>query len=190
MLKSVSLVASVLLLAAWSGAASAATTFRLSDIAFEDGAKITGEFTANDALTEISAYNVTAEMSRDGQFSSSHFINDDRQDNYAIFYSTYDASDILVPNNTLVFNKDGATLYLGFNKTIDGSKADLLFAFEGQGFSKRSGPSGGSITSISSVTAAVPEPATWAMMLVGFGGIGFAMRRRSGKVRTRIAHAV
>ena len=28
-----------------------------------------------------------------------------------------------------------------------------------------------------SVTAAVPEPATWAMMLLGFGGIGFAMRR-------------
>ena len=26
--------------------------------------------------------------------------------------------------------------------------------------------------------AAVPEPATWAMMLLGFGGIGVAMRRR------------
>ncbi len=25
---------------------------------------------------------------------------------------------------------------------------------------------------------AVPEPATWAMMLIGFGGIGFSMRRR------------
>jgi hypothetical protein len=25
---------------------------------------------------------------------------------------------------------------------------------------------------------AVPEPATWAMMLIGFGGIGYAMRRR------------
>jgi len=25
---------------------------------------------------------------------------------------------------------------------------------------------------------AVPEPATWAMMLIGFGGIGLAMRRR------------
>ena len=27
-------------------------------------------------------------------------------------------------------------------------------------------------------TAAVPEPATWAMMLLGFGGIGIAIRRR------------
>lgn len=36
--------------------------------------------------------------------------------------------------------------------------------------------------------AAVPEPATWAMMLLGFGGVGFATRRRS-KVRTTIAYA-
>lgn len=28
------------------------------------------------------------------------------------------------------------------------------------------------------VTAAVPEPGTWAMMLLGFGAIGFSMRRR------------
>jgi hypothetical protein len=30
------------------------------------------------------------------------------------------------------------------------------------------------------VAAAVPEPSTWAMMLLGFGAIGFAMRRRHG----------
>jgi hypothetical protein len=29
--------------------------------------------------------------------------------------------------------------------------------------------------------AAVPEPGTWAMMLLGFGAIGFSMRRRRGK---------
>lgn len=30
----------------------------------------------------------------------------------------------------------------------------------------------------SAATGAVPEPATWALMLAGFGGIGYAMRRR------------
>jgi hypothetical protein len=33
--------------------------------------------------------------------------------------------------------------------------------------------------------AGVPEPATWAMMLLGFGGVGFAMRRRSVTTRVR-----
>lgn len=32
--------------------------------------------------------------------------------------------------------------------------------------------------SISNVSAAVPEPATWAMMLLGFGAIGVSARRR------------
>jgi len=30
-------------------------------------------------------------------------------------------------------------------------------------------------------TTAVPEPATWAMMLLGFGAIGFALRRRKAR---------
>ncbi|WP_225883093.1 FxDxF family PEP-CTERM protein [Sphingomonas aliaeris] len=36
--------------------------------------------------------------------------------------------------------------------------------------------------------AAVPEPATWAMMIAGFGMVGFAMRRRA-KVSTAVAYA-
>lgn len=40
-----------------------------------------------------------------------------------------------------------------------------------------------------SITAPVPEPATWALMLVGFGGIGFAMRRRKSKVATSVRFA-
>ena len=33
----------------------------------------------------------------------------------------------------------------------------------------------------------VPEPATWAMMLLGFGGIGMAMRRRRKKGLLQVA---
>jgi PEP-CTERM motif-containing protein len=33
----------------------------------------------------------------------------------------------------------------------------------------------------------VPEPATWAMMLLGFGGIGFAMRRRQKPALAQLA---
>lgn len=37
---------------------------------------------------------------------------------------------------------------------------------------------GNGTLTISEATAAVPEPATWAMMLLGFGAMGVTMRRR------------
>jgi len=37
------------------------------------------------------------------------------------------------------------------------------------------------------VAAAVPEPATWGMMLLGFGAIGFAMRRKRRPVLMQLA---
>jgi hypothetical protein len=36
------------------------------------------------------------------------------------------------------------------------------------------------------ITAAVPEPGTWAMMLIGFGAIGFSMRRSRSKLSRRL----
>ena len=55
-------------------------------------------------------------------------------------------------------------------------------------FVPTSGQPFGSLTGISATvdftaaTAAVPEPAGWAMMLVGFGGLGAMVRRHRGKV--------
>lgn len=39
---------------------------------------------------------------------------------------------------------------------------------------------------LSAPVGAVPEPATWGMMMLGFGAVGYAMRRRA-KVRTGIS---
>lgn len=63
-----------------------------------------------------------------------------------------------------------------------------FFRFEGtpydQGDFSRRFPGGrlAEIDAISGVVAPVPEPATWAMMIVGFGLIGAAMRRRTRTV--------
>jgi hypothetical protein len=46
---------------------------------------------------------------------------------------------------------------------------------------------GNNVTSFSLSAQAVPEPATWALMLLGFAGIGFAMRRRTRPVLAQLA---
>jgi hypothetical protein len=38
------------------------------------------------------------------------------------------------------------------------------------------------LSEVSGVTPAVPEPATWGMMLLGFVGLGFAFRQSRRKV--------
>ena len=43
------------------------------------------------------------------------------------------------------------------------------------------------LTSIQGEVAAVPEPATWGLMLLGFGGIGMAMRRRRRPALAQVA---
>lgn len=51
------------------------------------------------------------------------------------------------------------------------------------GLSRGNGSYGGNAT----FTPAVPEPATWAMMMLGFAGIGMALRRRSKPVLAQLA---
>ena len=70
---------------------------------------------------------------------------------------------------------DGSTN--SFGMTLDPSLTSQTAGYsiwaDGNG-----GLTGSRNTIITQVAAAVPEPATWAMMLLGFGAIGFALRRR------------
>ena len=58
------------------------------------------------------------------------------------------------------------------NSMMDGNPNTLFFT---DGINGEKDGLFGSIT-------AVPEPSTWAMMLVGFGGLAFAARRRRASV--------
>ncbi|MCU6452863.1 PEPxxWA-CTERM sorting domain-containing protein [Sphingomonas sp. A2-49] len=42
---------------------------------------------------------------------------------------------------------------------------------------------------VAAAPSAVPEPATWAMMILGMGAVGFAMRRRQKTVTTTVKYA-
>lgn len=52
------------------------------------------------------------------------------------------------------------------------------------GFESRAGVG---ITATRAIPAAVPEPGTWALLILGFGAVGFALRRR--KVHVAVGYA-
>jgi hypothetical protein len=54
-------------------------------------------------------------------------------------------------------------------------------AFLGDGYDQNP------IRTVTTGTGAVPEPATWAMLLLGFGAIGATIRRREAKVAVSYA---
>ena len=71
--------------------------------------------------------------------------------------SSFNGIGTFVGTNQLALN-------LPFSETV---RYDITF-----------GANGGNFNGTANVTSAVPEPATWAMMMVGFASLGVAVRRR------------
>ena len=82
---------------------------------------------------------------------------------------------------TININTFDTITFNSFTTTLDGFR----FAFNPLTLSS----DGSSLATgmLSANVSAVPEPATWAMMIIGFGAIGGAMRRRNA-VRTRVSY--
>lgn len=70
------------------------------------------------------------------------------------------------------------------NVAITGGRLNTITV---NGVSRGGGAYGGQLSFIPAV-AAVPEPAAWAMMILGMGVVGFALRRQK-KVRTTVTFA-
>ena len=71
------------------------------------------------------------------------------------------------------FNEATSAINYGYMSLLSGGATGFPSTITGWTFEN----SGGAIT-VPSVSGAVPEPATWAMMLLGFGAVGVSLRRR------------
>jgi hypothetical protein len=92
--------------------------------------------------------------------------------------------------NPISFDLTGITLIDRSNPTFLNVSASGIFNWSG--FDPTPGvfqfsAQGSNVTSFSLSAQAVPEPATWALMLLGFGGIGLAMRRRRRPALAQVA---
>jgi hypothetical protein len=103
-------------------------------------------------------------------------------------YLHADFSNILLGAGTYFIGMSGNGFNIGEDLFSDNSIPNKLVQLSGDAIPVRIGFVSAFRVYGETATAAVPEPATWAMMLVGFGGIGFAMRRKSN-VTTKVAYA-
>jgi hypothetical protein len=88
---------------------------------------------------------------------------------YATFSMDYSAS-----TKTVDYYVNGSKVISDVAGFTNGDPAPGLVIFGG-------GDGNFQLVSLAAVTSAVPEPSTWAMMLLGFAGIGFMAYRRKSK---------
>jgi hypothetical protein len=77
---------------------------------------------------------------------------------------------VLIPGSDLTNVGDQRPNYVHYTFTVVGTGSDTLL------FHEQNVPAYWGFDDVSLSTGGVPEPATWAMMLVGFAGLGAALR--------------
>ena len=95
------------------------------------------------------------------------------------------------PFLTLFGNTLNAVPALGFNGDQSGALTNAYVTFTGLSFDKIVLASSGNSFEFDNISygnvGPVPEPSTWAMMLLGFAGLGFVYRRRRSRLAVTAA---
>lgn len=162
--------AALALAASFATAVSAGPlAFTLSGVTFDDGTSLTGGFTIDDTTGDVLSFNIS---SQNGLLP-------------AQTYSTGDVTfrDFFASNQYLFVNPQ-LTQYLALNfvnPLAAGTDALSTTSYECSNCGAVRW-----VVSGAAVSGAVPEPASWAMMVGGFGVVGGAMRSRR-KVAVRFA---
>ena len=153
--------------------ASAAVVFNLDNVKLVDGGTLSGSFTTSDDLATLIGFSISSSTNNGWPYG-----------NYTgTTYTLGDATSVFWTSaQGLAASFAGGTLHLYFESPLTalGAKLDQTTSETQKGVGTRWTTSGG----VSGVVAGgVPEPATWAMMIAGFGLVGAAMRRRKVQVR-------
>lgn len=164
--------------------ASAATLFDQTNLPNQTNTSITQTFIAGAASTTLSlaGYDVPSWIYADNieltlSGSLSNLLGQTWTFTPAAFGSDAHTDGVgAYGTDNLALGGTAAGYYDTFSQTVDTTPGDsytLNFLL-----SSYSVPNGFRVTATNTVSG-VPEPATWAMMLLGFGAIGFGMRRKA-----------
>jgi hypothetical protein len=138
-----------------------------------------GVITTSNTLDAVGGYDITDITGTFGGSAITGLIANPNQPNEtSLPTNTYD--NVLFPSASMSFDRYGVAFNVGtdiynvFDGVADGGTTDTAHPY---GLIINGAESFGNFS-----LTAVPEPATWAMMLVGFGGLGAVIRSRRNVV--------
>ena len=168
-MKRVAAITTAIIAMAMAAPAWAAKTFVLDNVTLQGGGTLTGTFTTDDALSSLLGINITASAGTYGPGVFSVF----NYNNVAL------ADWVSLPTQGFRIQTAGAAQELRldfFPLTASGANI-LTTAYEYQNTGGARAILGGRVSlQETAPISAVPEPATWAMMIIGCGAVGSMVR--------------